>query len=184
MDKKKAIIMVGAPGSGKGTQGKILQERTGFKAYVMSSLIRDVVKPGSELFDKMARGVLLSDSDVFEIFRTGFGFEERVIIDGIPRSLDQAYWLYGFLYDNNYDVEVVYLRVDEGKLLQRILKRAQEQGRSDDNEEVFKHRLQVFDDSRDVVLEVFKKEIIEVDGDRDIDVISNDIIDKLKERRV
>ena len=178
--KKIAIILVGAPGSGKGTQGEILEKNTGFKRYVMSSLIREYLKEGSELYDKMNNGILLDDLDVFKIFRSGFKLEDKVIIDGIPRSFDQAYWLYGFLNEHGYDVEVLYFKVDEEKLLERILKR----GRADDNVEVFKNRLAIFDEARDVVLDVFRKEIVEVDGDRDIDSISKDVLVKLKERGI
>ncbi len=176
MNKKLVIIMVGAPGSGKGTQGEFLEKNTGYKRYVMSNLIRDVIKEDSDLFDKMNSGILLSDLDIFEVFRLGFKFEDKVIIDGIPRSCDQAYWLYGFLKQHKYEIEVVYLKVDEDKLLQRILKR----GRSDDNSDIFKHRLEQFDLARNIILEIYNEEIIEVDGDREIDVIASDILNKLK----
>lgn len=179
VSSKVAIIMVGAPGSGKGTQGELLEKNTGFKRYVMSSLFKDVVKKGSDLFDKMSSGILLSDLDVFDVFKKGFQFEDKVIIDGIPRSEDQAYWLYGFLIQHKYKIEVVYLKVDESKLLSRILKRAKDQGRSDDNEEVFKHRLEQFDFARDIILKIYSDNIIEVDGDRDINIIAKDVLNEV-----
>ncbi|MFW5704226.1 MAG: adenylate kinase family protein [Nanoarchaeota archaeon] len=179
---KIAIIMVGAPGSGKGTQGELLAKNTGFKKYVMSDLIRKDIKPGSELFDKMKKGLLLTNDDVFKVFRDQFKGEKKVIIDGIPRTLDQAYWLYGYLVENGYTIEVIYLKCDEKKLLKRILKRAEEQGRSDDNKEIFKHRLEEFDRARDVILEVYSKEIVQINGDKTIEEISRNILDKLNNK--
>jgi len=121
---KLAIIMVGAPGSGKGTQGEILEKNTGFKRYVMSDLIKESITPGTDLYDRIFRkGELLGDTDVFEIFRENFGNEDEIIIDGIPRTLDQAYWLYGFLMQHKYTIELIYLKVDENKLLKRITSR-------------------------------------------------------------
>lgn len=168
--------MMGAPGSGKGTQGELLEKKTGFKRYIMSDLIKKVVKKGDEIYDKMLSGLLLSDLDIFEIFRKGFDLEDKVIIDGIPRSLDQAYWLYGFLKNHGYEIEVVYLSVDEKKLLERILKR----GRKDDNSDIFKHRLEQYDKARDVVLRVYSKEVVKVNADRDVNIIFEDICNKLK----
>ncbi len=109
--------MVGAPGSGKGTQGEVLEKNTGFKRYVTSDMIRSELKEGSELREKVSRGILLDDSDIFKAFRKHFKLENQVIIDGLPRTLDQAYWLYGFLVRYGYDIELVYLKVDESKLL-------------------------------------------------------------------
>ena len=171
--------MVGAPGSGKGTQGEILAEKTKIKRYVMSDLIRKGIKQNKELLKKVNSGVLLNDNDIFKVFREGFKEENQIIIDGIPRTLDQAYWLYGFLAQHKYQMEVVYLKVDESKLLERILKRAKTQGRADDNEEVFKHRLEEFHRARDVILEVYNEEVIEVNGDRKIEIIADDIFKRI-----
>lgn len=175
--KKLAIILIGAPGSGKGTQGALLEKRTKYKRYVMSDLIKKELKPGSELFEKVInQGILLGDSDVFEIFRKHFKSEKNVIIDGIPRTLDQAYWLYGFLMQHGYEIEVLFIKVNEKKLLDRIIKR----GRKDDNPKIFKERLETFDKVKKVILEVYAEEIIEVNGDQTIDKVEEDINKKFK----
>lgn len=177
--EKLAIIMVGAPGSGKGTQGELLEKNTKFKRYVMSDVIRNFIKEDKKILEKVNSGILLNDNDIFNIFRKEFLEEEKIIIDGIPRTLDQAYWLYGFLIRHNYKIEVIYLKVDESKLLTRILKRAKDQGRKDDNEDVFKHRLEEFDKARDVILDVYNDEIIEINGDRNIEEIEKDIVNRV-----
>jgi adenylate kinase len=175
---KLAIIIVGAPGSGKGTQGELLEKNTGYKRYVMSDLIRKSIKKGSEIYEKINSGILLSNSDTFEIFRKNFKKEDNIIIDGIPRTLDQAYWLYGFLVEQKYIIEVIYLEVDEKKLINRIIKR----GRKDDNPKIFKHRLKEFDKARDIILDVYNDEIIKVNGDRKIEVIEKDILKRLERK--
>lgn len=198
--------MLGAPGSGKGTQGEFLEKNTGFKRYVMSDLIKKELKPGNELYDKVFKqGILLGDVEVFEIFRKHFKSEKQVIIDGIPRTLDQAYWLYGFLMNHGYEIELVFLHVNEKNLVNRITsryycpkchtlyntviegKKPKKAGicdndgekliqREDDTKDVFKDRLKTFDSVKKVILDVYKGDIIEVNGDQDIEKVSQDLI--------
>ena len=202
--RKLAIIMVGAPGSGKGTQGELLEKNTGFKRYVMSDLIKLELKPGNEWYDKVFKqGILLGDTDVFSIFRKHFKSEDQVIIDGLPRNLDQAYWLYGFLRRYEYEIELIYLGVDEKKLVDRITARrycpkchklynnltkkpkvdgvCDDDGekliqRQDDTKEVFTDRLAQFDRVKEVVLNVYEGEVIEVNGDQEIEAVSKEIM--------
>ncbi len=204
--RKLAVIMVGAPGSGKGTQGEFLEKSTSFVRYVMSDLIKKELKPGNALYEKVfTQGILLGDSEVFDIFRKYFKSENEIIIDGIPRTLDQAYWLYGFLMRHNYEIELIYLKVNEKNLVKRITSRfycpkchklynsivigkipkklgiCDDDGsklvqREDDTVKVFKERIKIFDEVRDVILDVYKGDIIEVDGDKDIDKVSQELI--------
>ena len=74
---------------------------------------------------------------------------------------------------------VVYFSVDEEALLNRILKRAKDEGREDDNEEVFKERMRQYDEAKDVVLDVFSDNIIDINGDRGVEEISEDVLSKL-----
>lgn len=207
--RKLAIIMVGAPGSGKGTQGELLEKHTGFKRYVMSDLIKKELKPGNKIYeDLFKKGNLLGDEQIFEIFRKYFKSEKQVIIDGIPRTLDQAYWLYGYLMRHNYDIELVYLKVDEKKLIDRITSRrycpkchklynlkikekmpkkngvCDDDGekliqREDDTKEVFGDRVKIFDQVKNIIFDVYKGDMIEVHGDNEIDKVSQELIRKI-----
>ncbi len=209
--EKLAVIMLGAPGSGKGTQGELLEKHTGFKRYVMSDLIKKELKPGNKLYDKIFKeGVLLNDNNIFDIFRMYFQSENQIILDGLPRTLDQAYWLYGFLLRHKYEIQLVFLNVDEEKLLTRITSRrycpvchrlyntetkkpklegicdddgAELIQREDDTEKVFSERLQTFDEVKDIILDVYKGDVIEVDADNDIEEISRDILKKIIVRK-
>lgn len=206
MNKKIAIIMLGAPGSGKGTQGKLLEEKTGFKRYVMSDLIKKELTPGTELHKQVFKeGILLNDSHVFEIFRKHFKSENDIILDGIPRTIDQAYWLYGFLKNHLYTIKLVFLNVDENLLISRITSRfycpkchklynshiselmPKTPGicdedkevliqRDDDTPEVFKERLEIFNTVKEIILNIYKAEELEVDGDLEINEVSKEII--------
>lgn len=185
MSRKIAYILLGAPGSGKGTQGEILEKKIGYRRYVMSSLIKEEIKLGKESKCKWVQtynvedGTLLNDLNIFELFRNKFNFENGIILDGIPRTLDQSYWLYGFLKEHKYDIKVVFLNVDENKLLDRILLRAKVSGRRDDTPEIFKERLKIYDAVKKTILEVYSEEIIEIDGDQSIDEVSNSMFKAL-----
>ncbi len=180
---KTAYILLGAPGSGKGTQGNLLEKNTGFKRYVISDLIKielkKQVKEWSKIYD-VESGFLLNDGDIFELFRENFNSEKNFILDGLPRTLDQAYWLYGFLSQHKYNIKVIFLNLNENKLLERILYRGKLLGRKDDNPLIFKERLKIFDTVKKLILEIYSGEIIEVNADREIEDVQNDILKLIK----
>jgi len=204
--KNIAIIMLGAPGSGKGTQGEILEKKTKDKKYVMSDLIKRELSGDKIIFEKIRRGKLLDDADIFRVFKKNFKAGENIILDGIPRTEDQAYWLYGFLIKHDYDIKVIFLDVDEKKLVKRItarrycpkchsgynllMKKPKVEGvcdfdcekliqREDDTPKIFKSRLKTYDEVRDIILKVYNAEVIKVNGDQDINKVSSDLLKKL-----
>ena len=179
---KEAIILLGAPGSGKGTQAKILAKRAGFELYTMSDLIRRHIEPGSDLYENViSKGLLLEDEQVCDIFEKEFKGEDKVLLDGIPRKEYQARWLHKFLDENEYDIKVLHLNVDKDGLLQRILLRAEKEGRSDDKEEVFMKRLEIYNHMEGIVLAEFDHLITEVNGDGTVEEVSKEIEEKLGE---
>jgi len=210
-EKKLAIIMLGAPGSGKGTQSEYLEKNTGFKRFVMSDLIKKELQPGNELYDKVFKqGILLGDKEIFQLFRKSFNGKTNVIIDGLPRTLDQAYWLYGFLMNHHYEIELVFLNVNERKLIKRITSRyycpkchkgyntlvlkpktkgiCDEDGekliqREDDTKEIFTERLKTFDKVKKVILDVYKADVIELNGDQKIEKVSQDLMREIITRK-
>jgi adenylate kinase len=205
--KRLAIIMMGAPGSGKGTQGELLEKNIGFKRYVMSDLIKAELKEGHPLFDRVfKKGELLNDIDIFKIFKDGFKFERQIILDGVPRTEDQAYWLYGFLMEHGYEIRLIHLKVDEKKLIDRITsrkycpkchksyndlkKRPKVDGvcddckceliqRQDDKAEVFGDRLEIYDKVKKIILDIYSEDLIEVLGDGEILDIQQNIMKRI-----
>jgi adenylate kinase len=143
------LILFGPPGAGKGTQAIKIAENYGWKHVSTGDILRAEVKQGTPLGLKvkavMEAGTLVSDELLIDIMESVFrkhpdagGF----VLDGFPRTLKQAKELDQMLLKLGTNVSLVLsLDVNEEELVKRLLKRAQEQGRKDDTEEVIKNRL-------------------------------------------
>lgn len=147
------VMLLGAPGSGKGTQGRRLARRLGVPHISSGDLLRAEVRAGTEL-GTTARGFLDSgrlvpDELVFDLVlpavlaAAGAG---GYLLDGFPRSVAQAVRLDPLLARSGADLQrVVFLAAEEAVLAGRLLERAAEAGRSDDTAEVIADRLRVFE---------------------------------------
>lgn len=147
------IVLLGAPGSGKGTQAALLTERFGIPHISTGELLRTAVEKGTELGRKaqsvMDRGELVSDDIMLGLI------EERIarpdarkgfILDGYPRNLAQAAALDELLERIGQPVDIaLQIDVDAELVIARIAKRAHEEGRSDDSEETVRKRLEVYE---------------------------------------
>lgn len=141
------IVIFGAPGSGKGTQSEKLIEKYGLYHISTGDLLRKEIKAGSELGkiadDYISKGQLLPDSLIIDMLAklldTTPEAREGVILDGFPRTIPQAQALDALLLDRGMELSaVVGLEVDEPELIDRLIKRGQVSGRSDDNLETIK----------------------------------------------
>jgi adenylate kinase len=160
------IVLLGAPGSGKGTQAALLVEELKLPHISTGELLRSAVKAGSELGIKakavMDRGELVSDDIVLGLI------EERLsqadakagfILDGYPRNLAQAHALDQLLGRINQPVdEALQIDVDVDMVISRIAKRAAEEGRSDDTEEVVRNRMKVYSDQTAPVVDYYARQ--------------------------
>ena len=148
------IVIFGAPGSGKGTQSDKLIEH--YKLFHISTgdVLRDNIKRGTEL-GKTAKGYidqgqLVPDELIIDILAQVLDENkeqatEGVIFDGFPRTIPQAEALEQMLADRGTQIDaVVGLEVPEEELIKRILLRGQMSGRSDDNEETARKRLDTY----------------------------------------
>jgi adenylate kinase len=146
------IVLLGGPGSGKGTQAALLMEELGLPHISTGVLLRAAVKAGTELGLKaktvMDRGELVSDDIMLSLIGerlsqpdAGGGF----ILDGYPRNIVQAGALDDLLnrLDRPVD-EALQIDVDVEMMVSRIVSRAAEEGRSDDTEEVARNRMRVY----------------------------------------
>ncbi|MGI6224216.1 MAG: adenylate kinase [Prevotella sp.] len=163
----KNIVIFGAPGSGKGTQSEKLIEKYGFKHISTGDVLRNEIKNGTEL-GKTAKsyideGKLIPDDLMVNILASvydSFGKNhEGVIFDGFPRTIPQAEALKKMLSDRGHKVAaMIELQVPEEELMKRLLRRGKESGRSDDNEETIKKRLNVYHTQTAPLIDWYEKE--------------------------
>jgi len=146
------IVLLGAPGSGKGTQAALMMERLGLPHISTGALLREAVDSGTEL-GKMAksvmeRGELVSDDIMLGLIEQRLGQDDvrnGFILDGYPRNMSQAKALDHLLARLGQPVEeALQIDVDEEQVIARIAGRARQEGRSDDNEDVVRNRLKVY----------------------------------------
>ena len=146
------ILTLGPPGSGKGTQGKILGERLGIPKITTGDIIRTSMKDGSPLgrqakqfYDK---GQLVPDTVILDLIKgelTKPEAKEGAIFDGFPRTAPQAELVDKTLGERGQRLNhILLLDVDEEELVRRMSARASQEGRSDDTPEAIKTRLDVY----------------------------------------
>ncbi|MBQ9230003.1 MAG: adenylate kinase [Prevotella sp.] len=163
----KNIVIFGAPGSGKGTQSDLLIERYGLGHISTGDVLRNEIKKGTEL-GKTAQsfidnGQLIPDelmvsilAKVYDSFGRG---HKGVIFDGFPRTIPQAEALKKMLDERGDKVAaMIELDVPEDELMTRLIKRGQQSGRADDNEETIKKRLVVYHSQTQPLIDWYKQE--------------------------
>lgn len=165
----KNIVIFGAPGSGKGTQSDLMIEKYGLGHISTGDVLRKEIKEETEL-GKTAKmfidkGQLIPDDLMIDILAhvyDGFGKDhDGVIFDGFPRTIPQAEALSKMLDERGHKVAaMIELDVPGEELMTRLIKRGQESGRSDDNEETIKKRLDVYHSQTAPLIEWYKKENI------------------------
>lgn len=166
---KHKILVLGPQGSGKGTQANILSKKLNIPALSMGQLLRDEVASGSELGQKVDeiinRGELVSDDVALEVLKVRLqksDAEGGYILDGYPRNMAQFRTFEGF--DNPTALIVVTVPTEE--TLNRLLKRAEIEGREDDNEETIMKRLNIYHNDTEPIIEEYRKlgVVKEIDG--------------------
>ena len=147
------LVIFGAPGSGKGTQSELLIEEYGLFHISTGEVLRDLITRKTELGkiadSYISKGNLIPDELMInilaDVLESNPATANGVIFDGFPRTINQAKALKEMLASRNTKVHaVVGLEVDENELIDRLIKRGQESGRSDDNLETIKQRLEVY----------------------------------------
>tara|TARA_X000000368_G_C22893684_1_gene650838 strand:- start:181 stop:765 length:585 start_codon:yes stop_codon:yes gene_type:complete len=186
------IILFGPPGAGKGTQAKYLIERYGIVQISTGDMLRDAVIKGSEIGKEvksiMEKGELVSDEIIMSLISDRIVQEDckkGFILDGFPRTLEQAISLDKILEDKSLHIDhVIQIDVEESLLLNRINKRASENKnvREDDNSEILANRLIVYNKQTIPVLEHYEKnnKLKKVDGMLSIDEVFNQILNVLE----
>lgn len=162
----KNIIIFGAPGSGKGTYSDEIVARYGMGHISTGDVLRAEIKNGTEVGkvakDLIDNGQLIPDELMIRILAKTYDALPQgrgVIFDGFPRTIAQAEALKQMLAERGHDMGVmIELIVDEETLMKRLLNRALEQGRADDNEETIKKRFAVYHSQTEPLAAWFQKE--------------------------
>lgn len=185
------LILVGPPGAGKGTQATRLVAKHGIPQLSTGDMLRAAVAAGTAVGLKakavMDAGGLVSDEIVVGIIRERIAepdAQKGFILDGFPRTLAQAEALQDMLAENGIGLDaVIELRVDQSKLVSRIINRAAETKaaglpvRKDDDPEVFKQRLEAYNRDTAVVIPFYEKNglLTVIDGMQPIDTVTDAI---------
>ncbi|NLA68512.1 MAG: adenylate kinase [Gammaproteobacteria bacterium] len=184
------LVLLGAPGSGKGTQATRLKEHLQVPHVSTGDLLRAEVKAGSPLGlqakEVMARGELVSDEILLGMLEDRFSrgdVAQGFILDGYPRNLAQAAALDALLQRIGQPIDAaIQLEVDNELLIERLAGRARAEGRADDTPEAVRKRLQVYDEQTAPVIGYYRDagRLGVVDGVGTLDEVSNRILAALE----
>ena len=184
----EVLLLMGPPGAGKGTQAQRLAEGRGLTKLSTGDLLRDHVRRGTELGREakvlMDEGVLVPDEIIMGMVKSELDKQDpvRVLLDGFPRTTGQADALQELLAEYGAQVDMaIELVVDEDELVRRLVTRAEQEGRSDDNEETIRTRMKVYRDQTAPLLEYYgaKGKLQSVDGVGTLDEVTARVQDAL-----
>ena len=181
------LIIFGPPGAGKGTQALKISDKYGVIHISTGDILRSAVKNGTELGFKakeyMDKGELVPDDLVIGIIKERIkepDCQNGFLLDGFPRTLPQADALDSMLSNEGMEISIVVsIEVDDQEIVKRIMKRQEEEGRSDDTEEVVKNRLEVYINQTEPLKEYYKgkNKLNEVNGIGSVDEVFNRAIE-------
>jgi adenylate kinase len=190
--KYNSILLIGAPGSGKGTQGKILSAIPGFYHSSTGDIFRSLdlqSETGRTFWDYASRGELVPDEFTVQVWRNYIkGMEltnqfhpetQMLVLDGIPRNVQQA----KLLEDTIDVVKVIYLVcADMSKMVERLRRRALKENRFDDaNDKVIRHRLEVYErDTRPILDHYPPDRVVRIDATMSMIAVLSEIVKILK----
>jgi len=176
------LLIMGAPGAGKGTQALRISEMFSIPHISTGDLFRDNVNRGTELGQLvqglMQRGEFVPDEVTTQMVRHRFEADDArqgFLLDGYPRTTGQVGDLDAILAEQGVGLDgVLELTVDTEVVVKRLLARAAEQGRTDDTEEVIRHRKELYHQQTEAVTALYEKrgQLVRVDGLGSVDEVA------------
>ena len=186
------LVIMGPPGAGKGTQATLIAEHYGIPAISTGDMframktadtplarqVREIMESGGYVSDEITNAIVadrLAQPDC----------DRGFLLDGYPRTLQQVQTLDDYLAETQRPLNaVISLVADVEEVVARLLRRAVIDGRSDDNEETIRVRLQVYAEQTEPLLEVYRSRglLVEVDGHGEVQEVSERIFAALEAR--
>jgi len=183
------LLLIGPPGAGKGTQASKLSEVFGIPAISTGDIFRENVKNetplGLEAKSFMDSGAYVPDSLTNKLVRDRLKNADCAngfLLDGYPRTSDQVNELDDILNETNGSLDaVIQLTADTDEVVRRLAKRAIEQGRSDDTEDVIRNRMAVYEEQTAPLITMYAARgfLIMVDGLGEIEEVTSRIVEAL-----
>jgi adenylate kinase len=216
---QKIIVMMGAPGAGKGTQARLLAERLGYPQISTGDILREMAAAetplGREIRARQAAGRLVSDDVLAEVILTRTSRPDCAngyILDGFPRTLNQARMLEQLAARQSKDVILARVVVSEDSLMKRLtgrricsqcgeiyniyLRPPQHEGfcdldgapllqRSDDNAESVQTRLRAYEESTAPLIDYYRNSgrLLEIDGERPVEEVFRAVMDEVESKK-
>ena len=187
------LLIMGPPGAGKGTQATRIADHYRIPAISTGDIFRAMKHADTPLARQvreiMESGGYVSDEITNEIVKDRLAkpdCQEGFLLDGYPRTLQQVQTLDDYLAETNRPLDaVISLLADTDEVVARLLKRAAIDGRSDDNEETIRVRLQVYTEQTEPLLDVYRSRglLVEVNGLGEIDEVSERVFAALEAHR-
>ena len=185
------ILLLGPQGSGKGTQAERISRTYGIPHIATGDMLRAAMAAGTELGRKVKpiydAGELVPDDLMIDLIRERLSqpdAEDGFVLDGFPRTLEQAEALDDMLLELGSPLDVVFdLQIDEPTTVQRLLDRAHKEGRSDDTPEAIAKRLELFRDATLPVIEHYRAQgkVVGVHAGGTVNEVFNEIQETLEQ---
>ncbi len=179
------IIFLGAPGAGKGTQAKVLADSQGIPHISTGDILRSAVANqtplGVQAKSYMDAGDLVPDKLVIDLIRERLQESDAQtgwILDGFPRNVEQAGFLDCLLEEMGQDCDhTINLDVPDDVVVSRLVQRGVESGRSDDNEETIRRRLEVYREKTEPLINYYTEQskLTTVNGDQELESVTADL---------
>ncbi len=185
------LIILGPHGAGKGTQARMISEKYNLDYISTGDILRENIKNrtniGIKAQEYMDDNKYVPDKLVNVIVGVKLrnSAEKGFILDGFPRTLEQAQFLDSILTELGMNIDTVLnLEVNKEELIKRMLKRAKEQKRSDDTEEGIRSRMHEYETKAEPVIDYYRTKnlVVDIDGEQNIEKVFKDIkqvLDKL-----
>jgi adenylate kinase len=178
----KHLILFGAPGSGKGTQSTLIAETYRLKHLSTGDMLRVEIAKQSQLGlladTYISQGLLLPDELIIDLLKDALQQlsedTKGIILDGFPRTVAQAVALDSLVAELNQEIlMLIEITVETSELIERLVQRGKLSGRSDDNPATIQHRLEVYHQQTEPVIDFYKQagKYFHVDGNGTIEQI-------------